>query len=99
MLAALPERELIARMRQEGKRLRQLALGELPHLFVPIEPEFQLKEQRELESPIENGPRTRSPLAVQSLMASAIKATGFGVGCRARRLSSESEREKLLALG
>ena len=53
MLAALPERELIGRMGQEGKRLRQLALGERPHLFVPIEPEFQLQEQIELESPVE----------------------------------------------
>jgi protein ImuB len=53
MLAALPERELIARMGQEGKRLRQLALGELAHLFVPIEPEFVLQEQMELESPVE----------------------------------------------
>jgi protein ImuB len=53
MLAALPERELIARMGQEGKRLRQLALGERPHLFVPIESEFQLQEQMELESPVE----------------------------------------------
>lgn len=53
MLAALPERELVARMGQEGKRLRQLALGEHPHLFVPIEPEFYLKEQMELESPVE----------------------------------------------
>jgi protein ImuB len=38
MLAALPERELIARMGQEGKRLRLLARGELPHLFQPVEP-------------------------------------------------------------
>jgi len=53
MLAVLPERELIARMGQEGKRLRQLALGERHHLFVPIEPEFRLKEQMELESPVE----------------------------------------------
>ena len=53
MLAVLPEKELIARMGQEGRRLRQLALGELPHLFVPIEPEFLLQEQMELESPVE----------------------------------------------
>jgi protein ImuB len=53
MLAALPEKELIARMGQEGKRLRQLARGELPHLFVPLEPEFQLQEQIELDSPVE----------------------------------------------
>jgi protein ImuB len=37
-LAALPEKELIARLGQEGKRLRQLARGEFPHLFVPLEP-------------------------------------------------------------
>ncbi len=33
MLAALPEKELIARMGQDGKRLREMARGELPHLF------------------------------------------------------------------
>lgn len=53
MLAALPERELIARMGQEGKRLRRLAQGEVPHLFVPLEPEFRLQEQMELDTPVE----------------------------------------------
>lgn len=53
MLAALPEEELIARMGQEGKRLRQLARGELPHLFRPVEPAFSLKERMELDSPVE----------------------------------------------
>jgi protein ImuB len=53
MLAVLPEKELIARMGQEGKRLRRLAQGELPHLFVPLEPEFRLQEQMELDTPIE----------------------------------------------
>ncbi len=43
MLAALPEKELITRMGQEGKRLRQLARGEQPHLFQPIEPPFKLE--------------------------------------------------------
>jgi protein ImuB len=52
-LAELPERELIARMGQEGKRLRQLARGELPHLFQPIEPAFTLHEQIELDAPVE----------------------------------------------
>ena len=52
-LAALPERELIARMGQEGKQLRQLARGELTHLFVPVEPEFSLAERMELDTPIE----------------------------------------------
>ncbi|MGH9615960.1 MAG: DNA polymerase Y family protein [Acidobacteriaceae bacterium] len=53
MLAALPERELIARLGQEGKRLRQLARGELPHLFEPIDPPHKLEEYRELDSPVE----------------------------------------------
>jgi protein ImuB len=53
MLAALPEKQLIARMGQEGKRLRQLARGELPHLFQPVEPPFMLSERMELDSPVE----------------------------------------------
>jgi protein ImuB len=52
MLAALPENALTARLGQEGRRLRQLARGELPHLFTPIEPAFTLKEHLELDSPI-----------------------------------------------
>jgi protein ImuB len=52
-LAALPEKELVARTGQEGKRLRQLARGESPHLFVPLEPEFRLEERMELDSPVE----------------------------------------------
>lgn len=53
MLAALPEKELIARMGQEGRRLRQLARGEHPHFFVPLEAAFRLEEHRELDSPVE----------------------------------------------
>jgi protein ImuB len=53
MLAALPETELIARMGQEGKRIRQLARGECPHLFQPVEPVFTLVERVELNSPVE----------------------------------------------
>lgn len=53
MLAALPERELIARMGRHGKRLRQLASGTLPHLFQPVEPAFTLEEKMELDSPVE----------------------------------------------
>jgi len=52
-LAALPEKELIARLGQEGKRLRQLAHGELPHHFVPHEATFELKERMELDTPVE----------------------------------------------
>jgi protein ImuB len=53
MLAALPERALIARLGQEGRRLRQLARGECPHLFLPVEPAFLLEERMELDSPVE----------------------------------------------
>ena len=53
MLAALPEKELIARMGQAGKRLRQLARGEVPHLFQPVEPVFTLEEHMELDTPVE----------------------------------------------
>jgi len=52
-LAALPEKSLIARLGQEGMRLRQLASGELPHLFQPLESPFALREEMELEDPIE----------------------------------------------
>lgn len=53
MLAELPEKELIARMGQEGKRLRQLAQGNLPHLFRPVEPVFSLREHMDLDTPLE----------------------------------------------
>jgi protein ImuB len=52
-LAALPEKELIARLGQEGKRLRQLAHGELPHHFVPHEAAFELQERMELDTPVD----------------------------------------------
>ncbi len=52
-LAALPEKQLVARLGQEGKRLRQVARGELPHLFVPVEAEFRLEERMELDTPVE----------------------------------------------
>lgn len=53
MLAELPEKELIARMGQEGKRLRQLSRGVLPHLFQAVQPASLLEEQIELDSPVE----------------------------------------------
>jgi protein ImuB len=53
MLAALPERDLVARLGQKGQRLRKLARGEHPHLFTPVEPVFALEERIELDSPVE----------------------------------------------
>jgi protein ImuB len=52
-LAALPEVDLISRMGQQGKRLRQLARGELPHLMVPVEPTFTLSEFIAFDAPVE----------------------------------------------
>ncbi len=52
-LAALPEVELITRLGQQARRWRDAALGELPHMFQPIEPEFTLKEFCEFETPVE----------------------------------------------
>ena len=53
MLAALPQKSLIARVGQEGRRLFQMARGEYPHLFLPMEAAFTLEEHMELDSPIE----------------------------------------------
>jgi protein ImuB len=53
MLAALPQKHLIARMGQDGRRLWQLAHGELPHLFRPVEESLMLKDRIELDSPVE----------------------------------------------
>ncbi|MGA8163208.1 MAG: DNA polymerase Y family protein [Acidobacteriaceae bacterium] len=52
-LAELPEKELIARLGQESRRLRQLARGEASHLLVPADPVLALEEQMELEAPVE----------------------------------------------
>ncbi len=54
-LAALPERDLIARTGAEGQRLRQLARGEHRHLLVPIEASFdsELVEAMELDHPLD----------------------------------------------
>ena len=52
-LAALPEVDLVVRLGQEGKRLRLLARGELPHLMVPEEPVFALEEFIAFDAPIE----------------------------------------------
>ncbi len=53
MLAALPEKELISRLGQEGRRLRQLALGQRPYLFRPLESAFSLEERMELDTSVE----------------------------------------------
>lgn len=52
-LASLPEVELISRLGQEGKRLRELARGEHPHLMVPEEAVFTLEEHIAFDTPEE----------------------------------------------
>lgn len=53
MLANLPQNELVARMGQPGKYLRQMARGERSHLFQPIASDLTLSEHMELESPVD----------------------------------------------
>lgn len=52
-LAELPEKELISRTGQTGKILRQMARGEMRHLFQPLEPAFTLEERMELGTTVE----------------------------------------------
>ena len=52
-LAALPEQELIVRLGQDGRRLWLLARGQHPHLMVPEEPVFTLKEFVSFDAPVE----------------------------------------------
>ncbi len=52
-LAELPEHALTSRMGEPGRCLRLLARGEAPHLFQPIEAPFLLREEMELEEPLE----------------------------------------------
>lgn len=52
-LSTLPEKQLVSRMGQTSKQLLQLARGEHPHLFQPVEPPFTLEERIELDHPVE----------------------------------------------
>jgi protein ImuB len=52
-LAALPESDLVARLGPEAVDWRNMARGELPHTFQPIEPDFSLQEFCAFETPIE----------------------------------------------
>ena len=52
-LAALPLRELIARLGQPAKRLHELATGTHPYLFRPLEPVFALEAHAAFEDAIE----------------------------------------------
>lgn len=52
-LAALPIREVVARLGREGRRLHAMARGEEPHLLVPQEASFALEERIEFEAPVD----------------------------------------------
>jgi protein ImuB len=82
MLAALPERSLIARIGQDGKRLSQMARGNWPHLFLPIEPAFKLEEHVALDSPVE---LLSSLLFILSTM---LEQLALRVSARAQALAS-----------
>jgi protein ImuB len=52
-LAALPESDLVARLGPQAVDWRNLARGELPHTFQPIEYGFSLQEFCAFETPVE----------------------------------------------
>ncbi len=52
-LAALPQRELVSRLGQAGRRLQRLARGEEEYVLQPVEPEFSLYEHMALDAPVE----------------------------------------------
>ncbi len=52
-LAALPEPDLVARLGPQALNWRNLARGELPHTFQPIEAGFSLQEFCAFETPVE----------------------------------------------
>ena len=52
-LADLPEVELITRLGQEGKQLRQLARGQSSHHFQPVSTPFTLEEFLQFDNPVE----------------------------------------------
>ncbi len=51
-LAALPEKQLIARLGQSARQLRELARGEHPHLFAPTPVARELREEFTFEAPV-----------------------------------------------
>ena len=53
-LSLLPEKSLISRLGQDGKRLLQLARGERPHLLQPMDLPFVLEEQVEMDFPLDD---------------------------------------------
>ena len=53
-LAALPPMEIVSRLGQTGYRLHRLARGEEPHLLVPMEAAFVLKEHLAFNAPEDN---------------------------------------------
>ncbi len=52
-LAALPEKELVSRMGQQGRHLWLLARGTCAHHFQPVEAPFLLEQKLELEDAVE----------------------------------------------
>lgn len=52
-LAALPESELVVRLGDRARTLRNLARGAQPHTFQPVEAAFALKELCDLDTPVD----------------------------------------------
>lgn len=88
-LAALPEVDLVTRIGQRALQYRALARGELPHTFLPIEPDFTLEEYCDFETPVD---QADSLLFVAARMIDCLVARASS---RALALSSLTVRMAL----
>lgn len=88
-LAALPEVELITRLGQPAKAWREMAWGQHPHAFQPMDEEFALREFLAFEDPVEE---MDSLLFVGARMIDALVERA---GARALALSRLTVRMKL----
>ena len=90
-LTALPEAELVARVRPQARRWRGLARGEAAHAFVPIEAEFALDEFCEFEAPVE---QIDSLLFVGARMIDCLVTRAAGRALALRALTAEMALER-----
>lgn len=85
-LAALPEVDLVTRLGQRVLQFRDLARGDLPHTFQPIEPKFVLEEFCDFETHVD---QADSLLFVAARMIDCLVARA---AARALSLSSLTVR-------
>lgn len=86
-LGRLEEVQLVARLGQAGKRLRELALGVHPHLMLPEETAFRLEDAIEFDAPEDRleallfvaGPMLDQMIACAQARALALAAITFAL--------------------